>query len=117
MKILDSIKTLSGNQTRRPGGHNWPDLEIVVDPDQTEIEDDEIYLVQVSIWENPAVKRCRNDGGSVWLHPALATVDAPRMIEFMGKRIPLQSIEFSDSFYRRHLTVHGKVVGIWAGGP
>lgn len=118
VKILPCITDLSGQQERHPGGHNWPDMEIVVDPAQTEIENDELYLVSVPRrGGSPYVKRCRNKSDAVvWLHPAVATIhDAGKHATLFGKKMPIQTIEFSDNIYRWALTVHGKVIGVWAG--
>lgn len=113
--MYDGIKELTGPQTLHPGGHNWPDMQIVVDPSQTDIEDNGIYLIQINQRE-PVVKRCVKRGeNQVMLHPALSTVHGQTTVELFGRKVPCQSIEFSDSIYRRHLTVHGKVVGIYAG--
>jgi hypothetical protein len=115
--MYDGIKELTGAQEVRPGGHNWPDMQIVIDPSQTEIEDNGIYLVQIKD-RDPVVKRCVNRGSTeVYLHPALSTVHGQTTVELFGRKVPCQSIEFSDNIYKRYITVHGRVVGIWAGPP
>lgn len=116
MKILDCIAELTGQQRTVPGGHNWPDMELVIDPAQTDVVDDEIYLLQIQ-QRDPVVKRLKNKSeAELWLHPAVATIhDAGKHATLFGKKLPIQSIEFSDNIYRRFITVHGKVVGVWAG--
>jgi hypothetical protein len=90
-------------------------MQIVIDPSQTEIEDNGIYLVQIKDRE-PVVKRLVNRGDSeVYLHPALSTVHGQTTVKLFGREMPCQSIEFSDNIYKRYVTVHGRVVGIWAG--
>lgn len=64
--LLASITDLTGLEELRPGGHNFPDMQIVIDPAQTEIVDNQIYMIQ--------------------------------------------------NIYKHHITVHGRVVGVWAGG-
>lgn len=113
--MLATLTTLTGAQNLYPGGHNWPDMWIVVDPDQTDIEDHGIYLVQVKDRE-PVVKRCVRRGESeLFLHPALSTVHGQETINLLGRKIPCQTIEFSDNFYLRYVKVHGRIVGLWAG--
>lgn len=112
--MIQIVSELNGKQERRPGGSNWPDMEIVIDPAQTDIEDGEIYLVQVSNWSKPEVKKLIDNGSSVWLHPALATVHDASTIQIFGRKVPIQTVEFSDSIYKRHVQIHGKVVGLWA---
>lgn len=112
--MLSGITELCAGLERRPGGHNWPDMEVVIDPSQTAIEDDGIYLVQIKD-RDPVVKKCRDQGSSIRLMPALATVQGQTTVKLFGKTIPCQGIEFTDSIYKRYVTVHGRVVGIWAG--
>jgi len=112
--IFPIISELTGEQERRPGDHNWPDLEIVIDPAQTEVVDDGIYLLQV-LDRKPVVKRLRHHGeGELYLHPALATVHNSFKVSLFGKSVPCQSIEFSDNIYTRYITVIGRMVGFWA---
>ncbi len=112
---LPLVQALEGQQERRAGGHNWPDLEIVLDPTQTEIVDDQIYLVQIPQRE-PVVKRLRKYGETqAYLHPALASIHDQKTVELFGQRMPCQTVEFSDNIYLRYLTIHGRVVGLWAG--
>ncbi len=112
--MLDGITELSGNLERRPGGHNFPDMEVVIDTAQTEVEDNGIYMVQIKDRE-PVVKRCINRGSELLLHPALATIQGQTTVELFSRKLPCTGIEFSDNIYKRYITVHGKVVGIWAG--
>jgi len=111
--MLDGITELTGALQRHPGGHNFPDMEVVVDPSQTEIEDGQLYLVEVR-GRSPVVKKCKDLGGSIRLDPALASIHGQTTVELFGRKLPCQSIEFSDSFAKRVVTVHGKVVGLWA---
>lgn len=110
------ISELTGNQERHPGGHNWPDLEIVIDPTQTEIVDNALYLIQASFWSGPNIKKCRDEGSCIRLMPALATIHSVEIGNLFGKKVPIMGIEFTDSIYKWHLTVHGCVIGLW-GGP
>lgn len=110
----DGISELKGQQKLHPGGHNWPDMQIVVDPEQIDVEDHGIYLVQIKDRE-PVVKRCVNRGSELFLHPALSSVHGQKTVELFGRKVPCQTIEFSDNIYKRYITVHGRVVGIWAG--
>jgi hypothetical protein len=113
--MLDGISQLSGAQELHPGGHNWPDMRIVVDPSQTEVEDNGIYLLRIQDRE-PTVKRCvRRGENELFLHPALSTVHGQTSVNLFGRKVPCQSIEFSDNIYRRYITIMGRVVGIWAG--
>lgn len=112
--MLNGITEISGSLERHPGGHNFPDMEVVVDRSQTAIEDGQLYLVQVQD-RSPVVKKCRDLGGTIRLDPALASIHGQTTVELFGRKLPCQGIEFSDSFYKRHVTVHGKVVGLWAG--
>lgn len=115
IKILPLITELSGSLERRPGGHNWPDMEAVIDPTQSEIEDDELYLVALR-HRDPVFKRLRKySEGSVWVHPAVATIHDTGTTNLFGKKVPVTGIEFSDVFYLHGLTVIGKLVGIWGG--
>jgi hypothetical protein len=114
--MLNGITQLSGRLERHPGGHNWPDMEVVVDPTLTEIENNGVYLVEIR-GRGPVIKKCRDDGSTVCLMPALASLHGTSAVELFGRTLPCQSIEFTDSIYKRSLTVHGKVVGIWAGEP
>ena len=41
--MMDGITELTGSLKRHPGGHNWPDMELVIDSAQVEIEDNGIY--------------------------------------------------------------------------
>lgn len=112
--MLDGISELRAGHERRPGGHNWPDMEVVIDTAQTEVEDNGIYMVQIKDRE-PTVKRCVNRGSELMLHPALSSIHGQTTIHLFGKSVPCQGIEFSDNIYKRYITVHGRVVGIWAG--
>lgn len=112
--MLEGITELSGSLERQPGGHNWPDLEVVIDPTKTEIEDGRLYLVEVQ-GRSPVVKKCKNLGGSIRLDPALSSIHGQTTVELFGRKVPCQGIEFSDSFSKRYVTVHGLVVGLWAG--
>lgn len=116
---MEIIRELSGPQARHPGGHNWPDLEIVFDPTQTEIESGLIYLVTIhgGLRGDHVVKKLvRRDGSmSIYAHPALSAIHDAKMVEIFGKRIPCQTIEFSDSYSEQHIEVHGRVIGLWAG--
>jgi hypothetical protein len=112
--MLQGITELSGALERRPGGHNFPDMEVVIDAAQTEVEDNGIYLVQIKD-RDPVVKRCVNRGSELLLHPALSPVHGQTTVEIFGRKIPCQGIEFSDNIYKRYITVHGRVVGLWAG--
>jgi len=89
-------------------------MEIVIDAAQTEVEDDGIYLIQI-LQRDPVVKRCRNRGSELLLHPAIATIRGQTTGELFGRKVPITDIEFSDNIYKRYITVHGRVVGIWAG--
>lgn len=111
--MLDGIKELTGAQELHPGGHNWPDMQIVVDPSLTTVEDNGIYLVEIN-GRDPVVKRLIDQGASFAVHPALSAVHGQRNVEFLGRSVPCQTIEFSDNYYKRYVTVLGKVVGIWA---
>lgn len=112
--MLEGISELSGSLERRPGGHNWPDLEVVIDPSQTEIENGSIYLIQIQD-RGPEIKKCKDEGSSIRLDPAISSIHGQRTVELFGRKIPCQGIEFSDSIYKRYVTVHGRVVGLWAG--
>lgn len=112
--MMQGITELTGKLERRPGGHNFPDMEVVIDTAQTEVEDGQIYLVQIKD-RDPVVKKCINRGSELLLHPALATIHGQTTVEIFGRKIPCQDIEFSDNIYKRYITVHGKVVGLWAG--
>lgn len=112
--LFAGITKLVGTQERRSGGHNWPDMEIVIDTAQTEVEDNGIYLVQIKD-RDPVVKRCVNRGSELLLHPAVATIHGQTTETLFGRKVPCQSIEFSDNIYKRYITVHGKVIGLWAG--
>lgn len=113
--MLQGISKLAGQQERRPGGHNWPDLEIVIDPAQTNIEDGEVYLVQITD-RDPVVKKCTNVSPAVVrLDPAIASIHDQTTVNLFGRNVPCQGIEFSDDIYRRYIAVLGKVVGLWAG--
>lgn len=112
--MMQGITKLTGSLKRHPGGHNWPDMELIFDPAQVEIEDNGIYLVQIK-YREPVVKRCVNRGSEVILHPALSSVHGQTTVELFGRKMPCQGIEFSDNIYKRYLTVHGRVVGLWAG--
>lgn len=115
--MYEGIKELAGSQKLHPGGHNWPDMQVVVDTSQTEVEDHGIYLVQIKDRE-PVVKRCVNRGDNeLYLHPALSSIHGQTTVELFGRKMPCQGIEFSDNIYKRYITVHGRVVGIWAGDP
>lgn len=112
--MLPGITELSVTMQRRPGGHNFPDMEVVIDTAQTDIEDGAIFLVQIKD-RAPVVKKCVIRGNEVILHPALAAIDNPRTITLFGREIPCHDIEFSDNVYKQFITVHGRVVGLWAG--
>ncbi len=112
--MLQGITEINGTLERRPGGHNWPDMEVVIDTAQTKIEDDEIYLLQIQD-RDPVIKRCRDRGANIFLMPAVATVHDVGTVELFGKRLPIETIEFSDNIYKRYITVCGRVVGLWAG--
>jgi SOS-response transcriptional repressor LexA len=111
--MLDGIQELTGTQELHPGGHNWPDMQVVVDPSITDVADGEIYLVQVQDCK-PVVKALKDQGNSWRLSPALATMHGQSSANLFGKTLSVQSIEFTDSYYKRYVTVLGKVVGIWA---
>lgn len=113
--MFEGIKELTHGQEIHPGGHNWPDMQIVVDPSQTDVEDNGIYLLRIKQRE-PVVKRCVKRGDDeLLLHPALSTVHGQSTIELFGRKIPCESIEFSDNIYTRYVTIMGRAVGIWAG--
>jgi SOS-response transcriptional repressor LexA len=112
--MLDGISTLTGPQELHPGGHNWPDMQIVVDPSQTDVEDDGIYLLRIQN-RDPVVKRLRNRGSEFMLHPALSTIHGQSSVNLFGRKVPVQTIEFSDNIYKRYVTILGRVVGVWAG--
>jgi len=111
----DGIKELTGQQEIRPGGHNWPDMYIVVDPSQTEIEDGQIYLVAMRGRGESVKKLSMPSPGMVMASPALASIHGQTTIELFGRKMPCQTIEFTDTYYRRDVTVRGRVVGFWAG--
>ena len=116
MALLNGITELTGALERRPGGHNFPDMEVVIDPAQVEVADGEIYMVQIKD-RDPVVKKCVNRGSELMLHPALSSIHGQTTVNLFGRNVPCQGIEFSDNIYKRHITVHGKVVGLWAGQP
>ena len=114
--VLPIITQLSGTQERRPGGHNWPDMEIVIEPNQTDIEDGALYLIDTEFWSSPCVKKCVDNGTCIRLSPALATVHGiEKPVSLFGKTIPCVSIEFTDSIYKHRLKVCGKMIGLWGG--
>lgn len=117
--LLPGISELSGLLERHPGGHNWPDMEIVFDAGQTEVEDNEIYLISVPRRsDNREVKRLRHyPGDQFMLRPAVSSVHGFRKVNVLGHDLPCTSIEFSDNIYKRNVVVHGRVVGLWAGTP
>jgi hypothetical protein len=112
--MLNGITELADGLQRHPGGHNFPDMEVVIDPSKTAIEDGQLYLVQVQD-RSPVVKKCKDMGATIRLDPALAAIHGQTTVEIFGRKLPCQGIEFSDNFYKRYVTVHGKVVGLWAG--
>lgn len=114
MSMFQGITELSGVMERHPGGHNFPDMELVVDRDQVTIEDGSIYLIQINGRE-PVVKKCRDRGGSIRLDPAVSWNHDRTEVQLFGRKIPCQGIEFSDTISKRAVSVVGKVVGLWAG--
>lgn len=115
MNLLPAIQALGSTHERRPGGHNWQDLELVIDTADTAVVNDGIYMLQV-LDREPVVKRLRHLGeNQYWLHPAVATVHDVKTIQLVGRKIPCQTVEFSDNIYKRHITIHGRVIGLWAG--
>lgn len=113
---LAIIRQLAGEQRRHPGGHNWPDLELVYDPSLTEIEDGAVYLVTIAhgMRGEYIAKKLRRQGGSIRCEPALATIHDAYTVEVFGKTLPCQKIEFTDSYPAWQVEVHGRVVGLFA---
>lgn len=107
---LPIITELSGAMRLADGGHNFPNIQVVIDGAQTEIVDREVYLVSVQD-RGPVLKRCIDRGNSVMLHPVFMGQDRLKPLMLFGYEIPCFSIEFSDSFDKRVLTVHGRLVG------
>lgn len=111
--MLQGITELSGTMERHPGGHNFPDMEVVIDTALVDIEDGQVYLIEIA-GRTPVIKKCKARGGVVHLDPALATIHGQTTVEIFGRKVPCQGIEFSDTIYRRYITVRGKVLGLWA---
>lgn len=124
IELLPGITELQIGQELHKGGHNWPDMQVVVDTNATEIEDNKLYLLTCPYGRTKIkrVKRSQGNKDNLMLHPAIHSgmepiESGPKEITLMGKRIPIiGSMEFSEGPYRPSLLqIHGKVIGLWAG--
>jgi hypothetical protein len=128
--MADEIKLLPGIEELKPGcelhsgGHNWPDMQVVVDTSDTEIEDDALYLLTCPYGslKIKRVKRYWGNPNSLMLHPAIHKGFEPiekglKEINLLGKTIPvIGSFEFSEGPYRPDIVqIHGRVLGLWEG--
>lgn len=107
---LPIITALSGGMTLHDGGRNFPGIRVVVDENQTDVEQQQIYLVKV-MGRNPVLKRCIDRGSSIMLHPVFSGMGDVKTINLFGRDIPCQSIEFSEAISKRHVIVVGRMVG------
>lgn len=123
IKLLPGITELQAGQELREGGHNWPDMYVVIDTNAIKIEDNELYLLTCP-YGRVKIKRVGiRFNNSLMLHPAIHSgmepiESGPKEINLLGKKIPIiGSMEFSEGPYKPNLLqIHGKVVGLWAGG-